>query len=90
MLIDVLDEGEAEALALAKSLNATALIDERKGRAIAVKRNINITGSAAILIKAKQEKLIPKVKPLIDQLTEHGYRLSDNLINKVLEIAGEK
>ena len=43
-LIEVLDQGEAEALALAKQLNAVVLIDERRGRKVAIKHGIAVTG----------------------------------------------
>lgn len=89
-LIDVLDQGEAEALSLAQELNAMLLIDERRGRKVALKHGIAITGSAAMLIKAKQQGLITKVKPLIEKLNLHGYRMSDHLITEILSRVDEQ
>jgi uncharacterized protein len=88
-LIEVLDQGEAEALALAKQLNAVVLIDERRGRKVAIKHGIAVTGSAAVLIKAKKSGVVKKLKPLIEQLGEHGYRMSDVLIAEVLNRVNE-
>lgn len=87
--IDFLDQGEAEALALAKELNAVALIDERRGRRAAIKKNIAITGSAAVLITAKQKGYISSVKSCLDKLHDHGYRMSDRLVSEVLKRVGE-
>ena len=88
-LTAILDLGEAEALALAKELKAIALVDERRGRKVAIKYGITITGTAAVLIKAKEAGEIPTVQPLLDKLTQVGYRLSPSLINEVLKITGE-
>lgn len=54
-LISELDEGEAEAIALAVQLGADyVLIDERKAREIAAFRGLKTTGLLGVLIKAKK------------------------------------
>lgn len=88
-LVTLLDQGEAQALALAEQLEAIALIDERRGRKVAALRGIKVTGTAAVLIHAKTAGEIPAVKPLLDRLAQHGYRLSSSLIRDVLRLAGE-
>ena len=88
-LSKLLDRGEAESLALANQINAIALIDEKRGRKVAVSHNIVIIGTAAVLIKAKQSGHIKEIKPLLQSLSEHGYRLSAGLINHVLNLGGE-
>jgi uncharacterized protein len=88
-LIELLDQGEAEALALADELNAIALVDERKGRKVAALHGIKVTGTAAILIQAKRNGLLDAVKPRIQTLSDHGYRLSKQLIDQVLQLCGE-
>ena len=51
-----LDDGESEAIILAGELGSDALIiDERKGRKIAQKLGITITGTIGILIQAHNE-----------------------------------
>ncbi len=88
-LAELLDKGEAEALALAEHLNAIVLVDERRGRKVAIKRGIALTGIAAVLIKAKRAGEIAAVKPLLRQLTESGYRLSSKLVDEVLKLSNE-
>ncbi len=48
-----------------------------------------VTGSAAVLIKAKKSGVVKKLKPLLEQLGEHGYRMSDALIAEVLNRVNE-
>mgnify|MGYP003657642125 FL=1 len=88
-LLKILDKGEAESLFLAKKLDGIALIDEKRGRKVGKKNHIKITGTAAILVKAKQAGKIPLVKPLLNKLTTSGYRLSDRLIDEILKLCDE-
>ena len=90
-LLDQLDKGEAEAIALSVELKADLLlIDEKKGRKIATEYGIKITGLIGILIEAKHAKIINKVKPLLDKLIyEIGFRINPKLYNRVLSIVDE-
>ena len=90
LLANILDPGEAEAIALAKELDAVALIDERAARVVATRENIPCVGSLYMLIKAKQKKLVPAAAPLVNRLLDHGYNLSESLVNYVLETCDEK
>jgi hypothetical protein len=66
-----LDPGEAEAIALAVELNADRLLmDERLGRAAAMRVGLQVIGVLGILIAAKRNNLIQEVKPLLDALIE--------------------
>ena len=51
---------------------------------------LRFTGSIGILIIAKELKLIDSVKYYLENIQETNFRLSDALINKVLEITNEK
>jgi predicted nucleic acid-binding protein len=63
------NEGEAEAIALAIELKADELlIDERLGRREATRLGVPITGVLGVLLIAKQRGLIAAVKPVMDEL----------------------
>jgi uncharacterized protein len=91
ILIAELGQGEAEVLVLGKELNADwIIIDDERARAAAASAGFNIIGLAGILLLAKQMKLIPSVKPLLDDLKNKNFRLSDKIYKEVLKKAGEK
>ncbi|MDA1190170.1 MAG: DUF3368 domain-containing protein [Candidatus Poribacteria bacterium] len=91
LLVD-LDPGEAEAIVLANEVKADALIiDERMGTSIARSEGIEVTGLIGILIRAKEEGLIPQVRPILDELIQDaGFWISDAVYAFALERAGEK
>lgn len=87
-----LDRGEAEAITLARELNAELLlIDEADGRAEAKRLNLKITGLLGVLIRAKEKGFIPLVEPEIEKLiTDSRFWIDEQLVNDVLILAGEK
>ena len=85
-----LDEGEAEALALAAEHDARLiLLDEKVGRQTAEKVGLTVKGIVGILLEAKEEGLIDVIKPLLIRLRDNGIHLSESLINNALQDAGE-
>lgn len=90
LLLSDLDRGEAEVIALAQERSAPLVVlDERLARRHAERLGLRITGTLGIFLKAKQQRLIPQIGPLIRQIQDHGVRLSQRLIEKALELAGE-
>lgn len=84
-----LDDGESEAIILAGELGSDALIiDERKGRKIAQKLGITITGTIGILIQAHNENMISteNAKLYLEQLKNSNIRLSEALIQEALSM----
>jgi hypothetical protein len=84
------DAGETQAMLLYKEVTADyLLIDDRRGRKVAKINQIKTVGSMGVLLQAKRAGIIPFVAPLIEQITASPIFMSENLIQTVLELAGE-
>ncbi len=89
-LLDILDEGEAYAIALAREIDADlVLLDEKEARRVAKRLKLKVMGTLGILILAKRKGYLNLVKPLIDKLKEMGFRLSDKVVMNTLRLVGE-
>lgn len=88
---NILDIGEAEAIALALELNVDLLlIDEKLGKQLAEEKKIVCKGVVGVLIEAKLKGLIKEIKPLLNELTSGlKFRLSGKIIALALQRAGE-
>ncbi len=84
------DNGEASTIALALELkDCILIIDDKKGRRLALELNIEITGTLGTLLKAKRMGIIPQLRPLLEKLKAIDYRISTELVEGVLKRAGE-
>ena len=85
------EEGEAEAIALAAVLNADlVLLDERKGRVAASHLGLRFIGLLGILVEAKHKGLVSATKPILDELiAKAGFWVAQDLYDCVLQSAGE-
>ncbi|BBD64188.1 hypothetical protein NIES4072_21500 [Nostoc commune NIES-4072] len=90
-LRNLINLGEAEAIALAIEVNAVRLlIDERLGRQAATDRRLRITGVFGVLLTAKRQGLITAIKPVMDDLVaKANFRVSSQLYAEVLMAANE-
>jgi predicted nucleic acid-binding protein len=90
LLRNQLDEGEAQAITLAKELKSEfLLIDEKQGRAIARAMGIKIIGLAGVLVKAKRENHIQLVKPILDELIDAKFWIDKKLYDEILRSVNE-
>ncbi len=89
-LLESLGDGESEAIALAIEVNADFLIlDDLKARKIARKLGLRVIGTAGLLLLAKKRGVINEVKPLLMELVEKGFRISNEVVDVILQSAGE-
>ena len=83
------DIGEASAIAAAATWGFGVLMDDKAGRRMATRFCVPSIGTVGVLVLAKQKKMLPEIKPLLDQLTQSGYFLGEHLIASALAEAGE-
>jgi len=86
-----LDEGEAEAIALAVERQADLLLlDESDAREVAARYCLPKTGVIGLLIKAKQEGRIASLQAELDKLRSRaGFWIAEGLYQQALRAVGE-
>jgi len=86
----MLDAGEATSIALALERNSvTLIIDEKKGRKVAVSFNLDVIGTLGVLLLAKQRGIINDLNAVFNKLEVHGFRYSPSLKKTILNLANE-
>ncbi len=87
----LLDAGEASIIALAFDFdNVTLILDDLKARKLAKGLNFKITGTLGVLVKAKEAGFLKKIKPTINKLLQTDFRISDKVIQDILNRADEE
>lgn len=85
-----LGAGECEAIILAKELQPSLLlIDDLDGRITTQKLRLQVIGTVGVLLRARKLGHIPFLKPLLDDLVAHRFRLGTQLYTQALREAGE-
>ena len=85
-----LHEGEVEVMILSIEMGADlVIIDDANAKKHAKYLGLPVTGTLGILIKAKQEGYIEALRPILEQMIEHGIYISDNLVELCLKQVGE-
>ena len=86
-----LDRGEAEAIALAVSVDASRiLLDERAGRRHARALDLFPTGAIGILLRAYNEGELPSLRSALDALeNEAGFWIAPSLRKRVLRASNQ-
>jgi predicted nucleic acid-binding protein len=85
-----LGAGESEVVSWAASApGAVAVVDDRAARNCAAALGVRTIGTLRVLLDAKSAGLVPAIRPLVEGLRAGGLFLSDELIEKVLNLADE-
>ena len=83
----LLDAGESEAIALALALKMPLIIDEKKGRKIALQEGIRIIGLLGVIyLNIKKSYLtVGEAKQFLEDARAHGYRISQHLVDAMFQ-----
>ncbi len=85
-----LGAGESSVLALANEHSGTeTIIDDLAGRKCAASLNIAVHGTLGIVLIAKKRGLIPKARPVIEDMMQTGLYLSRAVVDRALSRVGE-
>ncbi|PSR04311.1 MAG: DUF3368 domain-containing protein [Bacteroidetes bacterium SW_10_40_5] len=84
------NQGEASIMVLAlETKNSIVSIDYRKARKKAGEMGVKVTGTLGIIYRAKQAGLINSVKQKIAALKRVNFRISSDIEDEMLRLAGE-
>lgn len=82
--------GESEAITLALEIeDIPVLLDDKKARRIAEQLGLQVAGTIGLLLKAKQQGVVPAIKSILDELEAVDFRISTGLRSRALELAEE-
>jgi predicted nucleic acid-binding protein len=88
---DLIDPGEASAIALAAEIKCDYLLtDDRAARKFAEQRGVAVKGSAGVLLYAKQQRIIPLLRPYLQLIQQTNFRISPSLVDRLIKEAGEE
>lgn len=86
------DLGAGETAVIARALchpGAEAILDDAAARRCAAAHGVPVRGTLSLVLLAKRRGFIPACQPVFVRLTAAGLFVTEALINKVLEAAGE-
>lgn len=67
----------------------TAILDDGAARRCAKAFGVPVKGTLAVVIAAKQRRLIPSARDLLMQLRSSGFRINETLLTTALTAVGE-
>ncbi len=85
-----LHAGEVEVMILAQEKRADLVIlDDSAAKKTASYLGLAVTGTLGVLVKAKRRGIIDEVRPLLAEMRQNGFYVSNEVERMVLEQAGE-
>jgi predicted nucleic acid-binding protein len=76
-------------VALGLQLGAPVLLDENRGRRVALAAHLAVIGTLGVLVLAKRHGILARVQPQVARLQDEGFRMSPGLVAEALRMAGE-
>ena len=85
-----LGKGELETMALAlEHRERVVVIDDALARRIAQAAGLKVWGTLRVLLEAKQRDWLPTMSTMVDELRRSGMWISDDVRQRIMELAGE-
>jgi uncharacterized protein len=85
-----LGRGEIAVLSIAlESHDAVAILDDLDARKAGTSLGVQVVGTMNIVVMAKKRGHVPSVRPILEALSEAGFRMSNLLRTAILSDAGE-
>ena len=85
----LVDDGEAEAIALAHERGCWIILDDRQARSVGRRLGITIMGTVGMLVRAKRLGIIASLKALLSELQAQEFYLSKVLKEEALRLVNE-
>ena len=85
-----LGAGESAAIRLAIQLQCPVAMDEKRGRSIAKAQHVAVIGTLGILLSAKHQGHIDRIKPILEQMAQMNYFVSPVLHAAAMKASGER
>ena len=85
-----LGAGESAVLSLGlENPGSWVVLDDKLARQAAVHLQIPLLGTAGILLRAKRAGHLHAIRPVLNQLTALGFRITSDTMRNILDLAGE-
>ena len=89
-LLEMIDHGEAETIAFALENEVDLIVlDDKDARKVARGFGVRVTGTLGLLLLAKRRGFISQIAPYVEELRRNGFRISDEVVKRILREAGE-
>jgi predicted nucleic acid-binding protein len=85
----IIDDGEAEAIALAQEQQCRIITDDRRARSVARKFGLDVIGTVGILVLARKRNIVSSIEPLLIDLDVAGFYVSTALREEALRLVDE-
>ncbi len=90
-IAEIIDEGEASAIALAlETDNCRLILDDIRARKYAKQLDLSVTGTLGIIAQAQKAGIIPSALAVIDKIQATNFRLSARVIEQVKQALKEQ
>ena len=85
----MIDDGEAEAIALAQEQKCRIILDDQQARSVGINMGLRVIGTVGILVLAKKKEILSAIEPVLQNLDDTGFYISTALKEEALRLAEE-